>query len=194
MKLKVQKFVMEEETAQELAMALDEYLCDYNKRKRKHKKTGEPIIVCVGSDLAIYDALGPLCGTLLKEEMPNVSLYGSLDSLQTAKNIQKTTARLKRECPNRPIIAIDAAVGNKEDVGIIEIRNEPLYPGAGAGKKLGKVGEISILGLTLTKGEQWTNSSRLGAVYSMAATISNSVAMFLNEWRTNEEQMKKRKR
>lgn len=186
MKFKKRQFKAEKAAAQEIAESLREYLFEYNKRKTKNKKLGEPIIVCVGSDLAIYDAVGPLCGTLLKRKLPDVSLYGSLDSLQTAKNIRQTAKYLKKEYPNRPIIAIDAAVTD-ESVGEISIRNQPLNPGTGIKRNLGKIGQITVMALTMHKDDLPFNFhiTRLGMVYAMAETISDGVVMFLNDFRKN---------
>ena len=183
MKLKERNFAVEEEASKEIAVTISEYLFDFNKRKKKNKKTGEPIIVCVGTDLAIFDALGPLCGTLLKEKMPNVTLYGNLDFLQTAKNIRQTKTRLKRDYRNRPIIAIDAATTDEKNIGTIIVRNQPLRPGTGARKNLGNIGDVTVFGLTMC-GYEWRDSSiRLGVVYSMAKSISDGVAIFLKEWK-----------
>ena len=45
-----------------------------------------PVILCIGSDLAIGDSLGPICGTMLKEKKsdPNAFIYGTLKSPVTA--------------------------------------------------------------------------------------------------------------
>ena len=46
-----------------------------------------PVVVCVGSDLAIGDSLGPICGSMLKYKTQglNVFLYGTLSAPVTAK-------------------------------------------------------------------------------------------------------------
>ncbi len=182
---------IDENTADKIAIELDRMLYDYNKRKRKNKKLGEPIIVCVGSDLAIFDAVGPLCGTLLREKLPDVCLFGEFKALQTAKNIQQTAKYIKKEYSNRPVIAIDAAL-HEERVGDIKIINQPLKPGTGAKKDLGEVGEITIMGITGRKTDGIRNgilgnTTRLGMVYEMADAISDGFVLFLKKWRKNNQ-------
>ncbi len=182
---------VDENAADKIAMVLHRMLNDYNKYKRKNKKLGEPIILCVGSDLIIFDAVGPLCGTLLREKLPDVCLFGEFKALQTAKNIQETAKYIKKEYPNRPVIAIDAAI-HEERVGDIKISRKPLKPGAGAKKNLGEVGEITIMGITERKTEGirngiFGNTVRLGMVYEMADAISDGVVLFLKKWCKNNQ-------
>ena len=56
---------------------------------------------------------------------------------------------LKDTHPKSPIIAVDAAVGSAGDIGLIKVTGSGIKPGAGANKKLGKVGDIGILGIVL---------------------------------------------
>ena len=51
--------------------------------------TPYPVIVCVGSDLAVGDSLGPIIGSELKYALKGKSyVYGSLESPITAKEIK----------------------------------------------------------------------------------------------------------
>ena len=98
-----------------------------------------PVVVCIGSDLAIGDSLGPITGSMLKykTEGLGVFLYGTLSAPITAKEIKYMREFLKETHRKSPIIAIDAAVGEKGDIGLIKIDDAPIKPGAGANKKLG---------------------------------------------------------
>lgn len=143
-----------------------------------------PVIVCVGSDLAIGDSLGPITGTLLKQKTQglNYFLYGTLSSPVTAKEIPYICKFLKETHKNSPIIAVDAAVGNVGDIGLIRYLDGPLLPGAGANKKLNAIGDISILGIVAEKSVSnysLLNTTRLRLVYSMAEIISDGLANFL---------------
>ena len=187
MKSKVHKYSVGDNSSKEIATALIDFLHAFNKYKRKNKKTGEPIFLCVGTDGLILDTLGPLCGTLIKQKSPKAHVYGCLGSLQTAKNIMKTWRRLKKDYLDRPIIVIDAAATEKEGkLGFIELMNKPLKPGLGAGKNLGKVGDFSIIGITTLKAWLYTHA-RLSDVYMMAQVISEGVIMFLEEWKRNNK-------
>ena len=101
--------------------------------------TPTPVIVCVGSDLAIGDCVGPITGSMLryKTQGLRVFLYGTLSAPITAKEIRYMRTFLKETHKDSPVIAIDAAVGESGDIGLIKINDTPLRPGAGANKKFG---------------------------------------------------------
>ena len=145
-----------------------------------------PVIVCVGSDLAIGDSLGPITGSLLKYKTQGVNcfLYGTLAAPVTAKEIKYMRNFLKKTHPNSPILAIDAAVGEKGDIGVIRVTDSPLFPGAGANKQLGSLGDASILGIVAEKSVSnygILNTTRLNLVYTMAEIISEGVSALLWE-------------
>ena len=145
-----------------------------------------PVVVCVGSDLAVGDSLGPITGSLLKYKTQgaNFFLYGTLAAPVTAKEIKYMRNFLKKTHPNSPILAIDAAVGEKGDVGVIRVTDSPLFPGAGANKQLGCLGDVSILGIVAEKSATnygILNTTRLNLVYTMAEIISEGVSTLLWE-------------
>ena len=79
------------------------------------------------------------------------------------------------------MIAIDAAVGEDSDIGLIKVTGGALKPGSGANKRLGKVGDISILGIVAGKtafSYSVLNLTRLNLVYGMAEAISDAVSAF----------------
>ncbi len=143
-----------------------------------------PIIVCVGSDLAVGDSLGPICGSMLKYKTQGIPafIYGTLASPVTAKEIKYVRAFLKDAHPFSPVIAVDAAVGSEGDIGLIKLLDAPLRPGAGANKKLGAIGDTSILGIVAEKSIAnygLLNTTRLNLVYTMAELISTALADYL---------------
>ena len=145
-----------------------------------------PIVVCVGSDLAIGDSLGPIVGSMLQYKTQGLStfLYGTLSAPVTAKEIGTLRAFLRETHRDCPVLAIDAAVGDKGDIGLIKLSDSPLLPGAGANKKLGAVGDVSIMGVVAEKSVSnygLLNTTRLNLVYSMAEIISDAVAALLWE-------------
>lgn len=146
-----------------------------------------PVIVCVGSDLVIGDSLGPLTGSMLafKTQGLGAYVYGTLRAPITAKEIRYLKDFLKRTHPNAPIIAIDAAVGTPDDVGLIKVTNRPLSPGAGANKQLGCFGCASILGVVAEKSVgnyALFNNTRLRLVHEMANQISEGLATLLHDY------------
>lgn len=145
-----------------------------------------PVVLCIGSDLAIGDSLGPIVGTLLKQSVspPCAYVYGTLKTPVTAKEIKYVNDFLRKTHPNSKIIAIDAAIGEPEDVGLIKVSSSPLRPGSGANKRLGRVGDVSVLGIIAKKSAfsySLLNLTRLNMVYSMATIIVSSISSLVNE-------------
>ena len=95
---------------------------------RPPKKENPPVVVCIGSDLAIGDSLGPITGSMLKFKTQGIQvfIYGTLATPITAKEIAALRVFLKESHPNSPVIAIDAAVGAEGDVGLIKLHDRPL--------------------------------------------------------------------
>lgn len=145
-----------------------------------------PVVVCVGSDLAIGDSLGPITGSMLQYKTQGVGayIYGTLAAPVTAKEIKYMQSFLRETHADSQILAIDAAVGEKGDVGLIRVTDAPLMPGAGANKKLGALGDISIMGIVAEKSLSnygLLNTTRLNLVYTMSEIISDAVAALLWE-------------
>ena len=138
-----------------------------------------PVVLCIGSDLAVGDSLGPVTGTLLKKCGLNGYVYGTLKNPVTAKEVKYVEGFLRKTHPKSKIIAVDAAVGEDSDVGLIKVIDRPLSPGSGANKRLGKVGDVSILGIVARKSAfsySLLNLTRLNMVYSMAEIVAGAVA------------------
>ncbi len=164
-----------------IAMALDKLL---NTPLSNKCKTAPPVIVCIGSDLAIGDSLGPVCGSMVKYKTQglNVFLYGTLSAPVTAKDVKYLRAFLKETHRNSPVIVVDAAVGESGDIGLIKIVDKPLMPGAGANKKLGAIGDFSVMGIVAEKSVKsyaLFNATRLNLVYTMSEIIANAISLLL---------------
>lgn len=179
-----------------VAMAADKLLkADFIKKTGKTRGAGTrsslaenapPVIVCIGSDLAIGDSLGPITGSMLKFKTQGVKsfLYGTLAAPVTAKEIRYMRTFLKETHPGSQVIAIDAAVGNEGDIGLVKLNDTPLHPGAGANKRLGALGDISVMGVVAEKSVSnygLLNTTRLNLVYTMAEMISDGIAALLWE-------------
>lgn len=140
-----------------------------------------PVVVCVGSDRVLGDCLGPIVGSMLQRENVPAFLYGSLASPVTAREAAHLAHFLAKTHPLSPVLAIDAAVGEKREVGLIKLNKGPLYPGSGANKRLGALGDCAILGITAErdKGFSGLESARLGLVGGMAGCIAEAVSLAL---------------
>ena len=186
-----------------ISMAIDDLL-KRDIRKKLNEKSGAefrkrfdgnlykpPVIVCIGSDLAIGDSLGPIAGSMLKYKTQGlgVFIYGTLAAPVTAKEVKYLRTFLKETHPSSQIIAIDAAVGAEGDIGLIKLNDNPLYPGAGANKKLGAVGDISVMGIVAEKSIAnygLLNTTRLNLVYTMSEIISDALSNVL--WQRRQTQ------
>ena len=157
-------------------------------------KRKPPVVVCVGSDLAIGDSLGPITGSMLQYKTQGLGafIYGTLAAPVTAKEIAYMRTFLKETHADAPILAVDAAVGEKGDIGVMRVLSAPLLPGAGANKKLGAIGDISLIGIVAEKSLNnygLLNTTRLNLVYKMAEIISDALSSILWE-RCNQSSLK----
>ncbi|MBR2384083.1 MAG: spore protease YyaC [Clostridia bacterium] len=150
--------------------------------KECNQFSNAPIIVCIGSDLVLGDSLGPLVGTLLKSRNFGAYVYGTLNMPITAKEIKCAKNYLKEMHPSSAIIAIDAAIGDKNDIGLIKVFEGSLKPGLGVNKDLGSIGDVSIIGIVASKSlENYNlfNLTRLNLVYKMAEIIADALESYL---------------
>lgn len=136
------------------------------------------VIVCIGTDKCIGDCLGPLVGTLLKDSMLPIPVYGSIDSPIHALNIDKELKTISKTHPDAYIIGIDACLGEESAIGEIHIRDFPIRPGKGVGKLLPDVGEVSIVGIIDSNNNAdlfFKRSIRLSFVLNIAKVISKGI-------------------
>lgn len=142
-----------------------------------------PVIICVGTDAAIGDTLGPLVGTKLREKNLNAFVYGTLGRTITAKEISVVKDFVNNVHPLSKSLVIDAAVGFNNDVGKIKISDEGIFPGLGADKRLPYLGDGSIIGIVSPRSknnEVFMNLTRFSPIYKMAETISDGILKYVN--------------
>ena len=142
----------------------------------------QPIVfVCIGTDRSTGDSLGPLVGTLLKEKKTSTStfnIYGTLDEPIHAMNLSEKLADIARLHINPFIIGIDACLGKVRSVGIVQIGEGPVKPGAGVNKDLPAVGNAHITGIVNVSGFMEfmvLQNTRLNLVLNMAKTIADGI-------------------
>ena len=141
-----------------------------------------PIFICIGSDLVLGDSLGPLVGTFLKNKNLPTYVYGTLNFPITAKEVEYARTYLKQTHPKTISIAIDAAIGESGDIGLIRVLEKGLKPGLGVDKNLGTVGDLSIIGVVAEKSLKnynLFNLTRLNLVYKMAEQIANGIEKYI---------------
>ena len=110
------------------------------------------IIFCVGTPRCLMDSIGPSIGTKLIQLGYQGIVYGTEENPVHALNIKDKIQEVKNKYPDHKILAIDASITkNKNKVGVIEFKNEPVYPGAGAMKTLPPIGDYSIKVIVTTQ-------------------------------------------
>lgn len=108
----------------------------------------EFVLLCIGSDRATGDCLGPIIGyKLSKIQNANFVIYGTLENPVHAKNLGETLKQIKHRHKNAFIVAIDASLGTNQHIGYITLGEGSLNPGIGVDKELPSVGDISITGI-----------------------------------------------
>ncbi len=142
--------------------------------------TSRPIVfVCIGTDRSTGDSLGPLVGTFLEEKkLPSFFVYGTLDDPIHAVNLEEKLKWIKEQHFHPFIIGIDACLGRFKSVGMIEVGEGPVKPGAGVNKDLPAVGHIHVTGIVNVSGFMEffvLQNTRLNLVLKMAKTIANGI-------------------
>ena len=145
--------------------------------------TPYPVIICVGSDLAVGDSLGPIVGSELKDKLKGKAfVYGSLESPITAKEIKTIFNIINRLHPKSKILVIDAAVGEECDIGKIKVKDVGLKPGEGINKDLEKIGDVSIIGIVSKKEISKTsiyNNTMFSLIKKMCNLIVGGIIEYL---------------
>ena len=104
----------------------------------------EIVFLCIGSDLVVVDSLGPLVGTMLVEHGVPFHVFGTLEDPIHALNLKKRLNDIKKQFQQPLIIAVDACIGDKDQLGSIIFEKGPLFPGIALGKSLPSVGDYQI--------------------------------------------------
>ena len=142
------------------------------------------IFLCIGSDRATGDCLGPLLGHKLYQLLRNSPyfVYGTLKEPVHAKNLQETIDKIYQLHENPLIIAIDASLGRSSHVGYYTLGEGPLRPGAGVDKQLPFVGDYYITGIVNISGlldQMLLQTTRLHTVMSLSDQIFDGIRHFI---------------
>jgi putative sporulation protein YyaC len=134
------------------------------------------IFLCIGSDRATGDCLGPIIGYKLSKynKHYNYLVYGTLEEPVHAKNLKDTLDIIYQTYDDAFIVAIDASLGKSDHIGYITLGEGSLKPGAGVDKALPEAGDIFITGIVNFSGVMdnlLLQTTRLNVVMSMADQI-----------------------
>lgn len=144
------------------------------------------ILLCIGTDRSTGDCLGPLVGTkVLSYDNNFYKVYGTLDHPVHAGNLKEKMEEIRSNYANPFIIAVDACLGQLENVGFVSLGDGSLQPGAGVNKNLPPVGQIHITGIVNVGGFMEflvLQNTRLNLVMRLADTIANGLVLAVAEY------------
>lgn len=133
------------------------------------------VVVAIGTDRSTGDSLGPLTGSKLKELAPELTIYGTLEEPIHAGNLVQVLQEIEAMASRPLVIAIDACLGQSQNVGCITLAPGPLKPGAGVNKELPSIGDLHFTGIVNVGGymEYFVlQNTRLSLVKRMADQIA----------------------
>lgn len=154
--------------------SLENLLEKHNYRNR------DIVLICIGSDRATGDCLGPIVGHKLGIHERHFGkkgfhLYGTLEKPIHAKNLEATINFIHLYHPEALVIAVDASLGVVEHVGYITLGEGSLCPGVGVDKTLPSVGDIFITGIVNLSGfggQSLLQTTHLNLVMQLADFIA----------------------
>lgn len=140
----------------------------------------EPVYVCIGTDRATGDCLGPLVGSRLSNLLPSARIYGTLEKPAHAVNLSDTLNELAQDMPQALVVAVDACLGKVDRIGFINVKKGSLQPGTALKKELPAVGTFHISGVVNVGGlldHLVLQNTRLYVVYRMAELIAEGLTV-----------------
>ena len=139
----------------------------------------EIAVLCIGSDKNIADSLGPLVGTMLKENNLPYPVYGTLEAPVHALNLEIKLEEIYQELDHHLLIVLDACIGQKEEIGTVFLRQGPLHPGIAMGNVLPPVGDFHLLAVVNYQNKKqhkkFLTDTRLFTIYEMAKRTSELI-------------------
>lgn len=145
------------------------------------QEDSEICVLCIGTDRATGDSLGPLVGQKLAEStalLDGIYVYGTLQAPVHARNLNRTVGEIYGRHKNPFMIAVDAGLGQTEHVGWLSTGHGSICPGASLNKRLQPVGDIFITGIVNFSGVMEfyvLQNTRLGLVMRMAEIVHGGV-------------------
>ena len=144
------------------------------------KSTNQPLVfLCIGSDRATGDSLGPIIGYKLKQRrLSSAYVYGTLENPVHAKNLGEVIREIHDTFEHPFIVAIDASLGKSSHIGYFTLNEGALKPGAGVGKELPQVGNLYVTGIVNLSGfleNSLLQTTRLHTVMDLADKISTGI-------------------
>lgn len=145
--------------------------------REKLANSNAPVYMCIGTEKVFSDSLGPRVGTLLNLAMDApLFVYGLIEQNITAENLLKSYEFIKSMHPDNPIVVVDAGVGESDQLGMVQLCDGGILPGAATNKNLPEIGDVGIVGIVAEKG-----MSDFYTLNSAKDKLVGDVARFITE-------------
>ena len=147
------------------------------------------IFLCIGTDRITGDSFGPLIGYKLSKvfkEKENIEVIGNLENTVCMHNIKYIMQDIKNKYEEPFLIAIDAALSNKNNIGKIIVTPNGMNVGTGLNKKSIYVGDMSIKGIVTKdfKNPKYNfkllQNTSLGLIMNMADSVVQGIYDVMN--------------
>jgi len=136
------------------------------------------VYICIGTDRATGDCLGPLVGTRFQALTNQANIFGTLENPVHATNLADVLKNISSIYDNPLIVAVDACLGKSNRVGFINIKEGSIKPGTALNKDLPTVGDFHISGVVNSGGlleHLILQNTRLYIVYRIAEVIAKGL-------------------
>lgn len=113
-------------------------------------------------------------------------MYGNLEKNICANNAREIISVIRKKYKNPFIIAIDAAISKKENIGKIVVENNGMYLGKALNKNIDYIGDLSIKGIVSQNVNvpqynfQLLQNTHLSLVMNMADVVSSGIYNVIN--------------
>lgn len=147
------------------------------------------IFLCIGTDRITGDCFGPLVGYKLKylfKDEKNIKVIGSLDNTICSHNILNVINDINNKYEAPFLIAIDAALSNKTNIGKVIVTKNRMNVGRGLSKNSIYVGDMSIKGIVSKdlKNPKYNfkllQNTPLSLIMNMADSVAQGICDVIN--------------
>ena len=143
----------------------------------------ETVVVCIGSDKVAGDMLGPLVGTSLREEYRlSCPVYGCVGESVNGVNLEEYLAMIRVRHAGSRVIAVDAALGKKEDIGNVRLKKGGIKAGGALAREGEKVGDLGVIGVVAEERDPREVYAALLAVpFPLVESLASRIAAMIGE-------------
>ena len=143
----------------------------------------ERVIVCIGSDRVSGDMLGPLVGSSLRERYRlTCPVYGCVGESVNGVNLEEYLEMVRARHADSLVIAVDAALGKKEDIGSVRLKRGGIKAGGALERQGERIGDLGIVGVVAEEHSPKDVYAALLAVpFSLVESLAERIAQIIGE-------------